>query len=282
MSHTQIDMKVEGNGSLPIVISRTSTQSGDSRAEYALYNQVIAMPRLYFASESYDGEDWNCDSNETLFLTNRNLNRNNSRMLNTPITFIDGEVSIPFFSTDPLESPANISRFPSGADYVSHANRYIDCIDQNGDGYEDFTVFSPDGTKYIMGQGSGSSTSDTDGSQGNANLTFTTWRVTKVIDVHGNWLEYLYGSNGSNIWPAQHSSNYRDYPLTRIKAKDGREVKLTYTGTLQLVEALELGTTKNRKVTYNIIDNYDGAGNSRLSVTYDDTYSRHYDCVGKH
>ena len=268
LNHRVVDMEVPGNGSLPIVVARTFLQKRSKREGLFMYYMGLDIPRITYTTYGQTGYFGSQVCNDLLLL-NANPNGGQKDHLRSPITFTDGQNQQFLFSTDPLEDPGNIARFPQEAEYVSSSNWYAECKNMDGINNsvnsDEFVVYSPDGLKYILGKATAID-------QGN--WTSVTWRVTKIYDPYDNWLEFHY----ENGWNRQADANrWNIDKLEKITSDDGREVQFRYgeNGTadrlLTTVENTQ-GTPNNHKVTYAY-----GSGFNSLTVTQNDTLTYTYD-----
>ena len=269
MNHRMTDMVVEGNGNLPIVITRSFQQKRSRREGLSMFYMGLDLPRISYTTYGNTGYLGNNICND-LQLLNANPDDDKKHHLRSPITFSDGASQHYFFSTDSIEQPGEITRFPQQAEYVSATNWYAECKQADGinnaDNSEEFVVYSPDGMEYVLSK-------VTAIDQGT--WTSVTWRVTQIKDTYGNWLQFQY-RNGWNR--QQHlDSRWNTDRLEKITSDDGREVTLRYgengvdPGLLTSVENTA-GLPNPQMVTYSYADSY-----NTFTVTKNNTHSYKYE-----
>lgn len=298
MGHYMTDLVFEGNG-LPIVISRKlNIQNPNSRLPIrnAVPHFQLDIPMLTYSNNSAAGHTGTC-INSRLASNRGEQYIFDSNARNTPVTFTYGKQTIHFFSTEAYELPADISRFSGrDADYVSASNWYIKCSQTIGASplpYNDeFHVYSPDGTIYVMGKGRGIGVG-----QGGFTLslgfpspeyptTNVAWRVTKVIDPYGNTLDYVYENNdfyGTSNGQPRLEFGFGDFvfdKLERIVANDGRMVSFTYGEGLggantALTKVESNGSPNKHIVEYEYADNEFPFG--VVTVLQNNTYETKYE-----
>jgi len=235
MSHYVVDMNIAGNGSLPIVIARTHGASG------GLGGIDLAIPNIRFSSNG-GGDHFavckanNCLSNQFIFKRGQQacqglqLARGNRweelvdgndeeyvviksgvRYLRSGISFNDGKRQIQFFPVNGFSG--DVSRFPADADYVSPDNWYIRC---NG---TTFNAYSPDGTTYELSNWNSFEQNPTFGDSRRESKAYHSIYVSRIIDPHGNTLNYTFSDKPSV------SSNVKIYIGLRNRLLIGKIVR---------------------------------------------------------
>ena len=217
MRYHMVDMVVEGNGDLPIVVSRSHGLGGEfvnsvfnSFAGYL--GGVLDTPTISYSFRT-SGALADC---RDLYLTADSDNPHTRQHLRSFIKLRIGAETRRFFSTDPDDQPADISQFPTGANYVSADNWLMQCVDLDQNNHYEFQVQSPDGLTYVMNKMWTNDPALSD--------TLAQARVTSVRDAYGNTLTYEY-ENGNKPQTNTRASGDR---LLRIVASDGRVVTFTY------------------------------------------------------
>jgi len=202
LEHQMVDLEYEGNGSLPIRIIRRYTTSGGSGE---LREMSLVIPRISFVIKDRDRGGFEPNLNSCRFLSF-------TGHLESPLSFDDGIDNTVFYPVIDNAS-VNTERFSAYSHhYVSADNWMLRCS-----GPQQLEMRKPNGDVYTF--------IDPFPSALRGGVTLYNYRVQRITDKYGNWIEYDYDFRV----PQSNPQNFPDrLDLRKIFASDGREVNLTY------------------------------------------------------
>jgi hypothetical protein len=295
MGYYLTDIFVEGNG-LPIEIGRKHRR--EFGYPYEFHTMSLETPRIEYThlgdldyqrrcTKGECGDDYSqpaqginqCAGLKLFEVGDYHFNQGDVEWLydqsdlSTAIKLTIADKSIRFF---PIESAiSKPHRFPSGADYISPDNWYVDCSGTN------WIVRSPEGIKYTFSEYEHVYAGTSDGgriSGGQIDQGKVTVYLKRAEDKYGNTLIYSYDSRVENmqIGPAIGSKgsifnrSFTKKRLKKVSANDGREVNLNYSGS-RITSIVSDGQPNRQRLRYTYTNSGSNEGLNRVTRE-DDTY----------
>lgn len=223
VSFTQMDVSIPGNSALPVQFGRKLSRSTFRTGMIGNWAPDIPhMSRNYTAiNGQYYGKNSNRCSGQLYPPTEEVYVGGQFTYLRAEAYFTGYDIQVPGQNPGKFvqaRGSNNVVYSPefstTEARLVSTENWYVDCISSIPSGGEGYRAHAPNGNTYEFTHQVNPFVRFLNFGGEDYSVMAETLYVTKINDVHGNWVQFQY--SGAN--------------LTRIWANDGREITFTYSG----------------------------------------------------
>jgi RHS repeat-associated protein len=271
LSFEQTDVSLPGNSHLEVAVRRRRDQ-GDRNYEFKDWRLLFPVIRTNIPESQWSTSRWGairCSQSlmNSIPLAHYGAYISGAQPL-SPSKYNNGvSMEIPGHGAQQLFNNANPagSSFPTSAQLVSRDGWYLTCIPNiDGAGTEGFYANAPNGDRYRFDRvisrrqvrptevwGTVTSGGTQQIAYYNDYVSYDMVAATEVVDVNGNWVRYVYNSDGQ---------------VTRIHANDGRRIDLSY----DLLRVSEVTANPGSEDEQSWSYTYSG----QMLTTYDNSASR--------